>query len=259
MKMLRMMIVDDEKIIRESLNCLIDWAGLGIEVVSVCKSGLEAYESVIDDYPDIILTDIQMPGYSGLRLIEQLYRDNSPIEFIILSGHDNFSYAKEAMHFGVRHYLLKPCKDVELIAAVREVSEVCIQKKRDMPSGNELKPKIRELIEYIDQHYMDENLTLKKISEEHIFLCPDYVSKQFQKEVGLKFSTYLNRKRMEVAKRLLTQNSDYRVYEVAELVGCGNNPQYFSQLFKKYTGVTPKAFMHQTRGLSASSAGLRTS
>lgn len=246
--MLRMMIVDDEHIIRESLSTLIDWTALGIEVVSVCKSGMEAYESVIDDYPDIILTDIQMPGYSGLRLIERLFKDNAQIEFIILSGHDNFRYAKEAMRYGVRHYLLKPCKNAELIDAVKDVCAVCLQKKRDLPFGNDLKPKIRELIEYVDQHYMDENLTLKKVSEQHIFLCPDYVSKQFQKEVGLKFSTYLNQKRMEVAKRLLSRNYDYKVYEVAELVGCGNNPQYFSQLFKKYTKMTPKQYMQQ-RGL----------
>jgi len=62
-----MMIVDDEQIIRESLSTLIDWERMGIEIVSVCRNGLEAYESVIDDYPDIILTDIQMPGYSGLN------------------------------------------------------------------------------------------------------------------------------------------------------------------------------------------------
>lgn len=243
--MLRMMIVDDEQIIRESLSTLIDWSKLDIEVVSVCRSGLEAYESVIDDYPDIILTDIQMPGYSGLKLIEQIYKDNSPIEFIILSGHDNFKYAKEAMHYGVRHYLLKPCNDDELIAAVREVSEICHRKKKELPLNNDLKPKIRELIHYINQHYMDENLTLKKVAEEHIFLSPDYVSKQFQKETGMKFSSFLNQKRMEVARNLLSRNMDYKVYEVAELVGCGNNPQYFSQLFKKHTGQSPSQFMQK--------------
>lgn len=240
---LRMMIVDDEQIIRESLSTLIDWKSLDIDIISVCSSGLEAYESIIDDYPDIILTDIQMPGYSGLKLIEQLSMDNSPIEFIILSGHDDFKYAKEAMHYGVRHYLLKPCNNEELISAVKEVAKICLQKKKNYPFPIELKPKMRELIAYIDSHYMEESLTLKKVAEEHIFLSPDYVSKQFQKETGMKFSSYLNQKRMEVAKTLLTKPMDYKVYEVAELVGCGNNPQYFSQLFKKYTGMTPKQFI----------------
>jgi two-component system, response regulator YesN len=240
--MLRMMIVDDEQIIRESLSTLIDWERMGIEIVSVCRNGLEAYESVIDDYPDIILTDIQMPGYSGLKLIQQLCNDKSSIEIIILSGYDEFSYAREAMHYGVRHYLLKPCNNDELIAAVQEVAEVCRSKKKDLHFGHEMKPKIQELISYIDQHYMDEDLTLKNVAEQHIFLSPDYVSRQFQKETGMKFSAYLNRKRMEAAKSLLSENKDYKVYEIAERVGCGNNPQYFSQLFKKYTGCTPRQY-----------------
>jgi two-component system, response regulator YesN len=89
---------------------------------------------------------------------------------------------------------------------------------------------------------MDEDLTLKNAAEQHIFLCPDYVSRQFQKETGMKFSIYLNCKRMEASTSLLSGNMDYRVYEVSERVGCGNNPEYFRQLLKKYTGCTPKQF-----------------
>ena len=109
--MLRLIIVDDEKIIRESIRSLIDWESLGIEVVGVCKNGLEAYDAILDSYPDIVLTDIKMPGLSGLELIEKLNDTRENIQFIILSGYSEFEYAKQARRFGIRHYLLKPCNE----------------------------------------------------------------------------------------------------------------------------------------------------
>lgn len=121
--MLRLIIVDDEKIIRESIRSLIDWESLGIEVVGVCKNGLEAYDAILDSYPDIVLTDIKMPGLSGLELIEKLNDTRENIQFIILSGYSEFEYAKQAMRFGIRHYLLKPCNENQIIEAIEDVKK----------------------------------------------------------------------------------------------------------------------------------------
>lgn len=124
--MLRLIIVDDEKIIRESIRSLIDWESLGIEVVGVCKNGLEAYDAILDSYPDIVLTDIKMPGLSGLELIEKLNDTRENIQFIILSGYSEFEYAKQAMRFGIRHYLLKPCNENQIIEAIEDVKRPAI-------------------------------------------------------------------------------------------------------------------------------------
>ena len=70
--MLKMIIVDDEKIIRETIHSLIDWNSLGIDVAAVCKDGIEAFDCILDEYPDIVMTDIKMPGLSGLDLIEKV-------------------------------------------------------------------------------------------------------------------------------------------------------------------------------------------
>lgn len=120
--MLRLIIVDDERIIRETICNQIDWNYLGIEVVGVCSNGIEAYHCIIDEYPDIVLTDIKMPGLSGLQLIERIQKLDKTIEFIILSGYSEFEYAKEAMKYGVKHYLLKPCNEREIIDVVKNVS-----------------------------------------------------------------------------------------------------------------------------------------
>lgn len=73
----------------------------------------------------------------------------------------------------------------------------------------------------------------------------DYVSKQFYKQTGEKFSAWLNRQRIEKAKELLLNCDTEKIYTVAEAVGCGNNPQYFSQLFKKYTGMSPTEYIRK--------------
>lgn len=128
--MLRLIIVDDEKIIRESICSLIDWESLGIEVVGVCKNGLEAYDAILDSYPDIVLTDIKMPGLSGLELIEKLNDTREHIQFIILSGYSEFEYAKQAMRYGIRHYLLKPCNERQIIEAVEDVKKACFERQQ---------------------------------------------------------------------------------------------------------------------------------
>ena len=106
--MYRLVIADDEKTIRETIAHLIDWKSLDIEVVAVCKNGNEAYDAILDEYPDIVLTDIRMPGMSGLEMIRRLRDAGGAIECIILSGYGEFEYAKRAMELGVRYYLLKP-------------------------------------------------------------------------------------------------------------------------------------------------------
>ena len=109
--MLKILIADDEKIIRETIANLIDWQSLGLNLIGCGKNGLEAYNMILDEYPDIVLTDIRMPLLSGLDLIEKIYALNKNTQFIILSAYNVFEYAQKAMQFGVKHYLLKPCNE----------------------------------------------------------------------------------------------------------------------------------------------------
>ena len=78
---------------------------------------------ILDLYPDIVLTDIRMPGLSGLELIERMHEINKDMQFIILSGYNEFEYAKTAMQYGVRHYLLKPCSEQQIIDSIKEIKQ----------------------------------------------------------------------------------------------------------------------------------------
>ena len=121
--MLKIILVDDEEIIRNSIKMMIPWNDLGCSVVGLAKNGVEAYQLVLDYYPDIILSDISMPLMDGLTLIEKVSSLSIETEFIVLSGYSEFSFAQKAMKFGVRHYLLKPTKKEDLIAVLSEVVE----------------------------------------------------------------------------------------------------------------------------------------
>ena len=85
--MLKLLIADYERIIRETIFKIIDWKKYDIEVIGLCKNGIEAYDMILDESPDIVLTDIRMPGMSGLDLIREVHQTGIPIQFIILSGY----------------------------------------------------------------------------------------------------------------------------------------------------------------------------
>ena len=242
--MYKLLIVDDEKIIRETISNIIDWTAHDIQVVGVCKDGLEAVDCIMDESPDIVLTDIRMPGLSGLDLIEKIKDTNPNTQFIILSGYGEFELAQRAMKYGVKHYLLKPTNENDILDTVQKVIA-------DLPpatstSSQHSKKKddcIAQTIDYIKDHIADTDLSLKWISENVLFMNPDYLSKQFLKTTGQKFSAYLTSLRVEQAQHLLTDGTYDSIYDVAVQVGFGNNPQYFSQIFKKYTGLTPNNYL----------------
>jgi YesN/AraC family two-component response regulator len=127
--MLKMIIADDEKIIRETISSIIDWKAIDIDLVGLCQNGMEAYNTILDENPDIVLSDLKMPGMNGLELIEKAQKTNPETRFIILSGFGEFSYAKEAMKYGVKHYLLKPCNEEQIRESVLECKEECLKLK----------------------------------------------------------------------------------------------------------------------------------
>ena len=129
--MLKMIIVDDEKIIRETIHSLIDWNSLGIDVVAVCKDGIEAFDCILDEYPDIVMTDIKMPYMDGLELSRRLNRDYQNIHIIIFTGFDEFEYAKEAVHLEVEEYMLKPINATELSECLGRLKETLDREREE--------------------------------------------------------------------------------------------------------------------------------
>src|SRR5690606_9789595 len=115
------LIADDERIIREGIVSTVDWKRLGVSRVLQAADGHEAYERIRRDRPDIAIVDIIMPGLSGIEIITRFQGDRRAPEFVILSAHDEFNYAREAIRCSVNDYLLKPCGRGDIEAAIRRV------------------------------------------------------------------------------------------------------------------------------------------
>lgn len=123
----KVMIVDDERIIREGIRQLIEWDQLGMEIIGVYENGVQAYDAIVRDMPDIVITDNKMPDMDGLQLIELLHDQYPDIRFIMLTGYDDFEYVQRAIKYGVKDYILKPCDE-------NEITESLLRVKKDLMS-----------------------------------------------------------------------------------------------------------------------------
>jgi response regulator of citrate/malate metabolism len=113
--MYKVLIVEDEVTILEGLQLIVDWGKYGFKIIGLCENGEKAVDVCRQDTPDVIITDIRMPGLSGLDLINKLGGRDSGIKYVILSGYDDFMYAQKAIEYGVESYILKPIDEKELI------------------------------------------------------------------------------------------------------------------------------------------------
>jgi len=107
MQMKNVLIVDDEFLVRLGLKTLIDWEAYGFKIVGEAANGKEALEVIERTNPDILLTDIKMPVMDGLTFIEEVRKRKKNVQVVVLSNHDDFSYAQKAIEYGVTQYILK--------------------------------------------------------------------------------------------------------------------------------------------------------
>jgi len=261
--MIKVLLIDDEEIIREGLKKVIGWKELGCKIVGEAEDGSEGIKLIKSLQPDIVLTDIRMSGTDGFEMISKIKDLNRNCKIVILTGFRNFEYAQEAVRLGVFRLLLKPSKTQEITLAIQEaISEILVgrakedeykslkEKLKDLPETKEVpaeddkdagieikRPKylISKAITYLKSNY-SKDLNLKKVADE-LYISTWYLSKLLKKETGSTFIDILNTIRIEEAKRLLL-DPRYKIYKIAEEVGFTDIP-YFSRLFKKITGMTP--------------------
>ncbi len=128
--MYKVILVDDEKQITDGLSKMIRWTELGYEVVATARNGVEAIPLIQSLKPDLVVTDVRMPEMDGLKMLEMVRRHVSQdVEFIILSGFSDFQYARKAMQYNVKSYILKPIDESEFYGVLLDIKAALNEKE----------------------------------------------------------------------------------------------------------------------------------
>ena len=237
---MKIMIVDDEPKIRRGMKTLLEEQD-GFEVIGIYDNAMSSLLDMAEKQPNVLITDIKMPEYSGLDLIEKIREKDKNLYIIILSGYVSFKYAQRAIRSGVYRYLTKPTNPRELISVLREIElkiegvNRTVSKSEENESvevGNLL---IRKALDYIELHYA-EKIGLKTLSDA-LYISPNYFSDLFRRHMKVKFSDFLIEYRLKKACILL-KKPEYKVSEISEMVGFRDST-YFSTVFKKTYNLTP--------------------
>lgn len=249
------LVVDDEPRTREGIRKTLEVWSSGHHEIITSSSAVEALSWLSSNKAQLIITDIRMPGISGLELIEKL--EASPLypSVIVISGYAEFDYAQKALKFGVVEYLLKPIDKKKLIAAV----ELALKRNEDLDQIEQMKrlvdtklietvqedrlysEPIKEAIRYLDQH-LHEPVSLRDLSL-ILHMNSSYLSVLFKDQTGLTFSNYLTRKRLQRAKELLA-NTRLSIAEISEQVGYQTS-KYFVKVFKASENISPAKYRRQ--------------
>lgn len=244
---MKVIIVEDEKIIRKKLEILPSYSKYSMEVVASGKNGLEGLALIKEFEPEVVITDIIMPLMDGLKMIEEsMEYDYSAI---IISGYDDFSYAKKAIRYGVTDYLLKPI-DIEELNEALVNAKMIYEMKRGFLSGNKFdilkednKADLQdetclEMIKYIEENYRDK-ISITDL-EGSLHYSESMLNKKFKESSSMTFNDYLNRYRITRAMEFL-RDEDLAISDIA--FRCGfSNQKYFSKVFKKYLGLSPSDY-----------------
>lgn len=250
--MYKAFIIDDEQMIVKGLSKLVDWHGLGYELIGTAFNGKDALKLVTDLNPDVVVSDIRLGDTTGLDLIDEIHRSHPDILFIFISGYDDFTYCHQALKKGAVDYLLKPV-DIDYLSKVLKKCRKKIQDKYILSHTDRISFEVNHgaeqevnddsklidtIKQYIDVNY-NEDIDIPYISKK-FYIGQTYFSELFKKEFGINFKKYLTNLRIEKAK-LYFMETHYKISDVAIRVGY-DDPGYFSQVFKKHTGHTPREF-----------------
>ena len=247
--MLKIFLVEDEMIMREGIKKNIDWEKENFSFVGDAADGELAYPLIIQKKPDILITDIKMPFMDGLELSRLVKAELPDIKIIVLSGYDEFDYAKEAIDIGIAEYLLKPVDPEELTLALGNIrKQYQIEQKayedifNESMTRNSPEQIAATLRDYLVQNYnMDINLNLIAGSMHY---SPSYLTRIFQQQYQMSPLKFITQMRLSQAKHYLSHNPELSVKQVSEMIGY-QDQGYFSRLFKKNTGVSPLDWRNQ--------------
>lgn len=251
------MIVEDEPLIREGLKQYFDWKMLGVHTIIEAENGQQGVDLALVEQPHLVITDIRMPVMDGLEMIGQLRPLLPYTRFIILSGYNEFEYAKKAIHYGgVHDYLLKPLQYDDSLAVIVDV----LDKIQSMQQEGTIPKQQNDQHSLIDQQdpdlllfaqieafikvNMDQDLSLNRVAE-HFFYNPSYLSRLFKTKLNKNYVAFVSEIRIQHAKQCL-EIAKYSVIDISTMCGY-RSYKHFVKVFKSVTQMTPTDYRKQLR------------
>mgnify|MGYP000863413917 FL=1 len=228
-----------------------DFSALNCILIGEASNGVEGIKLIQEKKPDIVITDVTMPLMSGIEMIEQTLEYN--YTSIIISGYDEFSYAKKAIKLGVCDYLMKPIDKEELNNVIQSIvssfdlsSKISgllkeknqIEHIQLLETLNKEDHLVDKIMEYINLHY-SEKIFLSDIADV-LNYSESLLSKRFRRVTQMTFNEYLNRFRIQKSIEYMKKGT-YGLTGISDICGFSDY-KYFSTVFKKYTGYTPSQF-----------------
>lgn len=237
--MYKVVLVDDEPLIVEGLRQVVDWAGHNCQVAATACDAVSGAKAIRDHRPNILFTDIKMPGEDGLTMLAGLKGEFPRMQIAVLTGYRDFEYAQRAIRLGVSRFLLKPSKMDELEEALDHMTSVLDglppkekEEETDTAANSFI---VRRARGYIAEH-CTEKISLQNVAD-HCFISQWHLSKLLNRHLRQTFYDLLNAERMRRAKELL-EDPALRINEIAERVGYADTA-HFSRVFKKLEGISP--------------------
>ena len=244
--MLKVIIADDEARVCSLIQMLIDWQELNMELAGTASNGLQALELIQTCSPDILITDIRMPGADGLTMLAALRSEFPDMQVTVLTGYQDFSYAQQAIRLGVTRFLLKPSKMDEIREAL-ETMTVRLNTRSQMRHPEEEPEEeqhgagsfiVNQAMAYIEEHYA-EKLTLQGVAD-CCYVSQWHLSKLLNRHTGKSFYDILNTVRIRKAKELLL-DPRLKIGEIGERVGYADTA-HFARTFKKQEGMSANEY-----------------
>ncbi|MPQ33006.1 response regulator [Clostridium estertheticum] len=183
-KIIKVLIVDDEHLVRTLLRRCIDWNSIGMEIIGEATSGEDAIELVNKYQPDLVFTDICMPGTDGIEFADFVMKSYSNVKIVVISGYDDFKYAQRGIRAGIKEYLLKPIDD-EVVLKTALKMKVEIEEEREVMSENNIiKKQFIENLPFLEERLFNRlihpNINIVEVERQMDYLNFKFGHENFQ-------------------------------------------------------------------------------